>query len=317
MIGTLRGRIAKAVLRVARPDAGSVTLTQRRIYILPTAAGLLFGATLLAMLIGCMNYNVSLGYVLTFLVSSIGVVSILHTFRNLAQLQLRAGRTVAVFAGEHALFPILLINPTRLSRKSIALRGRAGEEVYADVPDGQTASALLRIPSERRGILQLGRIRVFTLFPLGLTRAWSNVELDATCVVYPAPESGVVPLPTPSGGNADGAYSAQGSDDFAGLRKYQIGDSLRHVAWKALARGQVVLTKQFSGMAAGTLWLEWDALSADMPIEARISRLTRWVLDASHSGQTFGLRLPAAVLAPAAGAAHEEHCLTALALLEP
>ncbi|MEO8628847.1 MAG: DUF58 domain-containing protein [Betaproteobacteria bacterium] len=316
MIGALRGRIAKAVLRVARPDAGTVTLTQRRIYILPTASGLLFAATLLAMLIGCMNYNVSLGYVLTFLVSSIGVVSILHTFRNLAQLQLRAGRSVAVFAGEHAVFPILLVNPTRLSRKSLALQARVGDAVYADVAEGQTVYAALRIPSERRGILHIGRIRVFTLFPLGLTRAWSNVELDATCVVYPAPESGVVPLPTPSGGTADGAYSAQGSDDFAGLRKYELGDSLRHVAWKALARGQVMLTKQFSGMAAGTLWLEWDAIPADMPHEARISRVARWVLDASHSGQTFGLRLPADVLAPAAGAAHEEQCLTALALLE-
>ena len=113
-----------------------------------------------------------------------------------------------------------------------------------------------------------------------------------------------------------GYIRRQGQDDFAGLRNYQVGDSLRHVAWKAVARGQAVLTKQFSGLAAGELWLDWDAMPTEMHTEARLSRLTRWVLDAARTGQAFGLRLPSRIIPPGVGATHQEQCLTALALFE-
>jgi uncharacterized protein (DUF58 family) len=307
-------RLFKWLSRTAAPEAGIVVLTQRRIFILPTSAGLLFGGTQIGMLLGCINYNLNLGYMLTFLVGSLAIVSILHTFRNLAQLQLRAGRATPVFSGDYAVFPILLDNPTRLSRQSIALQADGEAPVYADAPAGISSHALLRVPAARRGLLHLGRVRVHTTFPLGLFRAWSNVDLETHCVVYPRPEKGLVPLPQSLAGDEEGTGSAVGQDDFAGLRKYQPGDSLRHVAWKAVARGQPIMTKQFSGPAAGELWLDWDALPTDMHIEARLSRLTRWVLEATRNGQTFGVRLPGVTIAPSVGAAHQEQCLTALAL---
>jgi uncharacterized protein (DUF58 family) len=174
----------------------------------------------------------------------------------------------------------------------------------------------IRVPAQRRGRLRLGRLRVFTTFPLGLFRAWSNVELDMQCLVYPRPEHGGVALPVPRAGDADGLESGQGQDDFAGLREYQHGDSLRHVAWKAVARGQPVMTKQFAGRAAGELWLDWDDMPSGFHLEARLSRLTRWVVDAARAGHAYGLRLPTAVVALSSGPAHEQRCLAALALFE-
>jgi len=297
-------------------NTGFVTLTQRRIYILPTRAGLLFGSTLLVMLLGCVNYNLSLGYLFTFLLAAAGVVSMLHTFRNLARMQIAPGRAQPVFAGDEAVFIILLTNVTRLTRFSIGLQRTGAHTVYVDASPQATVLAEVRVPTQTRGRLALGRLRVFTTFPLGLFYAWSNVQLDADCVVYPKPESGNVPLPAPTLGAHAGVQSGTGQDDFAGLRKYHAGDSLRHVAWKAVARGQNVLTKQFSGLAEGELWLEWRHLPPEFGRESRLSRLARWVTDASHAGQVFGLRLPAMQIAPATGSAHEEQCLTALALFE-
>jgi uncharacterized protein (DUF58 family) len=312
----LRLRWSRWLFRTQGVESGPVTLTQRRIYILPSRAGLLFASTLLVMLVGCVNYNLSLGYVLTFLLAGAGMVSILHTFRNLARMQLASGRAQPVFSGQDAVFPVHLINRTRLSRFSVGLHRPESQTVYVDVAPESTALGEMRTPALRRGKLALGRLRVFTTFPLGLFYAWSNVELDAECIVYPRPEPGNIPLPPPTLGARAGVESGAGQDDFAGLRKYQPGDSLRHIAWKAVARGQPILTKQFSGLAEGELWLEWDALPAELGVEARLSRLARWIVDASRAGNVFGLRLPERRIAPGSGAAHEEQCLTALALFQ-
>ncbi|HYT47989.1 MAG TPA: DUF58 domain-containing protein, partial [Burkholderiales bacterium] len=151
-------------------------------------------------------------------------------------------------------------------------------------------------------------------FPLGLFRAWSHVEPDARCLVYPRPER--APLPPYSGEAAAGALRSPtpGNDDFSGLRGYQLSDSPRHVAWKAVARSHDMLTKQFTGEAAAELWLDWRLLPAAMALENRLSRLAGWVLAAERSGIVYGLRLPGVELAPARGDAHRADCLQALAL---
>ena len=312
----LKSRLPGLRSRLERPESGPVTLSQNRIYVLPTRAGVLFGATALVMLLGCINYNLGLGYVLTFLMSALAVVSMLHTFRNLVRLQLSSGRPEPVFAGNHALFPVLLNGPGTVVRRSVGLAAADQEASFVDVGVGQTTTLEIRIPAERRGRLRLGHLRVFTTFPLGLFQAWSNLQLDMQCLVYPRPEPGHVPLPAPRAGDANGLQTGRGQDDFSGLRPYQRGDSLRHVAWKAAAHGEPLMTKQFTGLAAGELWLEWDAMPTDFGLEARLSRLTRWVLEAGHSGHSYGLRLPSITVAIGSGPAHQVRCLTALALFQ-
>jgi uncharacterized protein (DUF58 family) len=315
----LRDHIADWLLRRRAPDTPPVRLTQGRIYILPSSGGLLLGMTLLLMLMGCINYNLGLGYILTFLLAGMAIVSMLHTFRNLAYLEFRPGRADPVFAGEEAVFPMLLDNPTALPRMAVALLpvdaipAEANPAWCDPAPHGQTRCDV-RLPAHQRGRMRLPRLRVFSEYPLGLFHAWSYIELDMSCLVYPKPETGVVPLPQPQGGEGEGVQSGPGQDDFVGLRRYAPGDSLRQVAWKAVARGQPVMTKQFSGLEAGELWLAWSALPADMRLEARLSRLTRWVLDAAQLGVAFGLEVPGVRIAPDVGPAHRERCLTALAL---
>ncbi len=298
-------------------ESGPVTLTQRRVYILPTRQGLLFAATLALLLIGSINYNLSLGYVLTFLLAGLGIVAMLHTWRNLANLVVRRGRVNPVFAGEHAIFEVALENRAGFERWAIGIERSTWPATFTNLAPANAESLPLTVATERRGWIELGRFRVFSSFPLGLFQAWSNVALDERCLVYPRPEAGEPPLPPVSSTAGDGGAHGRGAEDFAGLREYHPGDSLRHVAWKAFARGDQLLTKQFSGRSGTEFWLDWKLLPHEFSVEQKLSRLARWILTAESEGINYGLRLPTRELAPGGGALHRDACLEALALFEP
>lgn len=297
------------------PERGTVVLGHRRVYIVPTRLGWIYAATLGILLVGSINYALQLGFVLTFVLAGTGIAGMVHTTRNLARLAISAGRAEPVFAGEAAQFRLLLDNRARYDRPALLVRhAGSGAQVVIDLAAGALGEAVLAVTAQERGWMPLGRVMLETRFPLGLFRAWSYVEPDARCLVYPRPER--TPLPAPAAAAAAGASraQAQGSDDFSGLRAYQLSDSPRHVAWKAAARSDDMLTKQFSGAAGVELWLDWSQLPGALEPEQRLSRLAGWVLAAEQAGAAYGLRLPGLELAPGRGEAHRSACLQALAL---
>jgi uncharacterized protein (DUF58 family) len=294
-----------------------VVLVHRRVYIVPARLGWLFAATLAILLVGSINYALSLGFALTFLLAGLGLAGMVHTARNLARIAISVGRAEPVFAGESAQFRLYLDGGPGFDRPAILARHlAAGSQLVVDVPAGGLTEVVLAVPAAWRGWLPLGRIMLETRFPLGLFRAWSYIEPDARCLVYPKPERSA--LPPPSAEAAVGALRTQttGNDDFAGLRGYQPSDSPRHVAWKAVARSDVMLTKQFTGEAAAELWLDWRLLPSHMGPEQRLSRLAGWVLAAERAGAHYGLRLPGSEIAPRRGDSHSAACLQALALYQ-
>ena len=310
-------RFANWLYGFTPPERGTVVLVHRRVYIVPTRLGWIFAGVLAVLLIGSINYALSLGFALTFLLAGLGLAGMVHTARNLARIAISVGRAEPVFAGESAQFRLYLDGRGAFDRPSILARHTtSGSQLVVDIPANGIAEAVLAAPAEKRGWLPLGRIMLETRFPLGLFRAWSYVEPDARCLTYPRPERS--PLPPFTGQAAAGAIHAQttGSDDFAGLRNYQPSDSPRHVAWKAVARSDKLLTKQFAGDAAAELWLDAQLLPPGLSLEQRLSRLAGWVLAADRAGAHYGLRLPGVEIAPARGDAHRSGCLQALALHE-
>lgn len=302
--------------RLFRRDAaeqGPVTLTRRRVYIIPSRSGFIFAVLLLAMLIGAINYQNSLSFIFTFLLTGMGLVSMVHTFRNLNGLRFHVGHVQPVFAGEQASFPVSVENSQGQQRFAIKL-------MFADQPphtldlDLDSAQWVnLHYPSRQRGWLQPGRITAYTRFPLGLFHAWAYINIDMRALVYPVPSS-ERKLPDEvliqDGSSGD---QGKGDDDFSSLRPYHPGDSLRHVHWKALAREQGLVTKQFGGGASEQLWLKWEMLGR-LPTEEKLSRLTRWVLEADSHGMAYGLELPDRKINPQRGDGHRHQCLEALAL---
>ena len=308
-------RLANWLYGFTPPESGTVELVHRRVYIVPTRLGWFFGGTLIVLLVGSINYALSLGFALTFLLGGLGLVGMVHTARNLARIAVSAGRAEPVFAGESAQFRLFLDGRAAFDRPAILARHvGCGAQLVVDIPARGMAEVVLAVPAEKRGRLAIGRVMLETRFPLGLFRAWSYIEPDARCIVYPRPERSA--LPPFTGDAATGAHHTPvpGSDDFAGLRNYQPSDSPRHIAWKAVARSDEMLTKHFAGESAAELWLDQKLLPSGLNLEQQLSRLAGWVLAAERSGAHYGLRLPGVEIAPSRGDVHRAACLQALAL---
>jgi uncharacterized protein (DUF58 family) len=235
------------------------------------------------------------------------------TWRNLAGLRLRAGDCQPVFAGEKAVFAVQLENPDAQPRYSVAMLHQGQEFEVVDVPGAALSLAHFQVEATRRGRLDAGRFRINTEFPAGLFVAWTWLDLSMSCLVYPRPALRAE-MPVSTSSEAGGPQmQATGTEDYAGLRKYQPGDSWRRVAWKVAARTDVLMTREYSGGQPQQQWIDWQAL-AMAGTEARLSAMTRLVIDAEQAGQIYGLRLPGTDIEPAHGHTHYARCLKALAL---
>jgi uncharacterized protein (DUF58 family) len=303
----------KFISRRSGPFDGEVTLDKNRVYILPTKIGVLFSLLLIILLLGSVNYGKSLGYVLVFLLAGVGNVAMLATWRNLAGLRLRAGGCAPVFSGEQAEFSVLLQNLDPVLRYSIAISQNGHEYEVVDIPADGVAQIHFSKKTDQRGLLNAGRFRLGTEFPTGLFVAWTWIELNMQCVVYPKPAARTS---QPAGNSiVDGESDLQGDglEEYTGLRKYQVGDSWRRVSWKATARSDEMYTKEFAGGVPEMQWIDWKAMAVSNT-EERLSIMTRLVIEAEASHRNYGLRLPDSEIAPEHGNRHYQHCLKALAL---
>ncbi len=312
----LQEALGRWLFRFGRDEQLPVILSQRRIFILPTRAGLLYGLVLCVMLIGAINYNLSLGHALVFLLAGLGFVGMVHTFRNLLGLRIMPGRADPVFAGEVAHFTVHLENALPHSRRALELAFVKNESVPLDIAVGEQASVSIPCSTFRRGRLDPGRITLSSRYPLGLFRAWSYPHPPLCCLVYPKPLETPLPASTPSW-KLTGSLGNSGQEDFSGLRERQANDSPRHIAWKAVAHDvehRPLLVKQFDGGGAEELWIDWALTPPASDTETRLSLLAGWIVVAEREQRHYGLRLPGRCVAPQSGPAHRDACLEALAL---
>ncbi len=311
--------VAAKIFQPRGPESGEVFLDQRRVFILPTRAGLLLSLMLIALLLGSINYSLSLGFALTFLVAGVAWIGMLATFRNLVHLHLRPLRVDPVFAGDAADYRLVVRNAAAFDRYAIELSVDGQRRpVPCDPVAGADADVTIPVPTARRGWQAMPRVTLTTRFPLGLWRAWSYWTPALQVLAYPRPASSGPPPPLAHGdGREHHLQRVRGSEDFAGLRGYVPGDPVRQIAWRALARNPEgrVLTKLFDGGASGDANLTLAAALAQTgELEEALSLMTRWVLDAEADALRYGLELPATRIAPDRGPAHRAACLEALAL---
>lgn len=296
-------------------DSDPLTLSPRRIYIVPSALGIAFTLMLFAMFLGAMNYANNLALGLTFMLGALALTAMHYCHRNLAGVQIRSAASEPVFAGQTARFRIALENDAKVARHELVIANEHGSAPPARLASGGRVVFDLEVPAPQRGLLALDSFELTTRHPFGLFRAWVYLNMDLRCVVYPQPSPRGLPPPpfeTDTGGAQD---TMRGDEDFAGLRPFHPGDSPRRIAWKAYAREQGLQVKVYAGTAVTSHSFDWDAL-AGLGTEARLSQLCRWVEDAYAAGRAFGLRLPGTQLAPNVGPGHRQRCLTALALFD-
>ena len=288
-------------------------LTQRRVYILPTKQGLAFALLLFIMLLGSINYSNSLGYFLTFLLASLSVVTIFHTYNNLLKLSIGPAICKPVFVDQDASFIVQINNVNHHPRFSIQTFTPQKLTTIADLNENSISTLTIKHTFKQRGLISLPRFYIESRFPFGLFRAWAITELDQTQLVYPKP-SLHLSLPMKSAGLSEGKKQLElGTDDFKGLRSYAEGDPLQHIHWKSFARHHTLQTKEFSSTTSDELWLNWSETTAS-GTELKLSQLTRWVLLADEANLSYGLRLPDSVIQPSTGKHHLNACLKQLAL---
>ncbi len=309
---TLPSWVLRFRRRALDDGRGGVVIRPRSLYILPTRQGLLLALILFLMLAGSINYGSNLGHLVTFLLCGIWLSVILHTWRNLLGLTLRPTQVAPVFAGQDAMFQVLVENPSRLDRFGLSLRQKKQRGETADLPQGESRILQLPIATDRRGVLQLAEISLHTVYPLGLFQAWSYAELELSCLVYPRPANYGSPPVESCYTLSDNGDRGVGVDDFIGLRVYRQGDSPRHIDWKAFARQRGLLSKQFGGDRTLRLQLDWELLPA-VDKEQRLSLLCRFILQAEGESLSYGLRLPGLSIEPGLGESHKQRCLAALA----
>jgi uncharacterized protein (DUF58 family) len=297
------------------PPSNSITLDQRKIFILPSRQGVLFSFLVIFMVLAAVNYQNSLIFALSFLLASMFMVSILHTYRNLSGLTILAGGTLPAFAGEDAEFTVVLNRFGSRTYEALMLGWNPELLQGADLIEEEEVTTKLFVETRSRGRMNPGRLLIQTCYPVGLFRSWSWVDLDMSTIVYPRPiAAGAIPTAIATSKEGD-LVQKEGVDDFYGLRGYQQGDPLKHVAWKSYARTGELLTKQFAAFADSRVWLEWDFFPG-MDREARLSRLCYWVLELDKGNNEYGLRIPGIEIEPGSGADHMQAVLKVLALFE-
>ncbi len=295
------------------PPAREVTLDQRRIFIFPSRVGLFFAVCLLIMLMTAINFQNNLAYGLTFLLATLFVVAILHTYANLSGLTLRAVRAQPAFAGQQSEFELSISRGRRRDHYALYLQWPDSGAALVNILREDAEPVRLHLKVGERGWFSPGRLLLESTYPLGLLRCWTWVDLDIHALVYPKPEPCAEPVGL-DGDVPDGAAEPiPGSDDFYGLRDYRRGDSLRHIHWKSVAKGQGVQSKLYTAYADRSVWLEWESLPG-RGVEQRLSNLCFWVLQYEARGDEYGLRLPGVSIAPDHGPRHQDRVLKALAL---
>ena len=297
------------------PVSDTHTLTQGNIYIVPTKAGFAFAFTLVLMLVASINYQLNLGYLLTFLLAGSALVSMHLTHGTLRGLTLRVKPPTPVFLGQPAEVEVVLSSPGA-ARHGIGLSVRRTQPHFAwcDVPALGSATARVTFAPRQRGLVRVPTLMAETRFPLGLFRAWTVLRPAAAVLIYPQPEQPPAPLPLARAvpGPARATRVVDGGE-FDGVRSYRRGDAMRRVVWKKAAKTGELVSRDTSESASRELWLDFDAVAL-ANVEARLSRLAAWTLVAGQTGLAFGLRMPGVELSPGQGDAQRRAALEALAL---
>ncbi|MEL1264912.1 DUF58 domain-containing protein [Pseudoxanthomonas putridarboris] len=316
MADTPRAAWARRFALLARPrqpETLPVQLDRRRIYVLPTRFGLFFAALLSTMLLGALNYNNNPALLLALLLAATAMASLIAAHLQLAGLRVEAISAEPVAAGSPLLVHVALAARDGRVRRGLRLDAR-DVHGFAPVLSGEGVVAQLSLPTQRRGWLDLDRVRLSTTQPLGLARAWAWVWPSTPLLVYPQPEPQGPPLPEGKGTGMQSRLHPAG-DDVHHLRAYRPGDARRAIAWKPTARRDTLLVREYEQPLGAEVPLDWHSLSA-LPYEHRIRRLAHWVDLAEREGRRYRLALPGQPpLGPSHGAAHRHLCLRALALL--
>lgn len=318
-IKQLASQFWQRIFRTRAEDTLPHLVTHQRVYIVPTKRGFAFLLALLLMLIASVNYALSLGYALCFVLTGLFAATLLHTYRNLAGIRVEKIKQFDTFAGSNITFIVCLTNSLKVSRHGIRLSTKKGGQLMTRIEPNDTTDALLIIPTHHRGEFHLGRVTLQTDWPLGLWTCWTYVHTPIKATVFPTPETDAPAMPSTTIEEGGSRPTPGSQGDVSGLRQYRPGDSIGSIAWKSAAKGMGLQVRTFDSTQAPTNAILSLDSTGHTQVEEQLSRLCAWVLEAEIKKVEFELKLPGETLASNRGENHYQSALKILALygLEP
>lgn len=302
------------------PQARQFQLDMRSIFIFPSKFGFLALCLCLTLFLLGTNYQNNLILLLCYFLVAIFILNVFVSYLNFSRIQIHLGKTVNVFAGDLLQLPLWLNAKNDSPKRPSGLLSMGfwkQQSVISFDLDEQQNPHYLAFKAQTRGPLSLPRITIKSVYPLGLFNCWTHLSFATDIVVYPKPVQ--CPLSITHGTDTDltmkTSVSVTGNDDFDSLKTYTRGESLNHVAWKQLAKGQGMYSKQFSSEVSSVGWLTLLPCSSD-ELELRLSQLTYQVIELTRINQSFGLDLGHTKIDPDIGLHHQHQCLQALAVFK-
>lgn len=256
---------------------------------------------------------------LSYLMASVFITSMMHSFYNISGLTLSADKMAAGFAKQNISFPIKITSSNIRADLNFSFDNQPVFHLPRSAKGQETVYVCCKY--KQRGVFQPGRLKVSSEYSFGLFITWTKVDFDHRCFVYPeanalsksqrnfshsALENSLIKSQTRE-------KNKQGIDDFFELKPHAPGEPLTRIAWKHFARGQGRLTKHYHQHHEESCWLNL----ADMPahgIEKKLQYLCFLVNEYNATGQIFGLDLGQKKIKPSQGTSHFKHCLMALAI---
>jgi uncharacterized protein (DUF58 family) len=313
-IKQIAGRFWQRIFRTRAEDKLPHAVTHQRVYIVPTKRGFAFLLALLLMLIASVNYSLSLGYALSFILTGLFAATLLHTYRNLAGICVEAIKQFDTFAGNKAEFSVSVSNPLKETRHGIRLSTKGGSQLMTHIHPKDTTDVLLTKPTLTRGVIQLGRVTLQSDWPLGLWTCWTYVHAPIQSLVYPKPEADAPPIPSSTLEDGGTHSSPSLAGEVSGIRQYRPGDSIASIAWKSAAKGMGLQVRTFDSNHCPTHAILSLDKTGHSEIEKQLSRVCSWVIDAKSTKSEFALQLPGETLPSNSGEAHYRRALKILAL---
>ena len=313
-IKKVAGNFWQRIFRTRAEDTLPHVVTHQRVYIVPTKRGFAFLLALLLMLIASVNYALSLGYALSFILTGLFAATLLHTYRNLAGIRIERVTQCNAFAGGVASFSVSLTNNLAETRHGINLSTKCGVQMMTQIDAKDTTDVLLKIPAATRGFLQLGRVTLQSDWPLGLWTCWTYFHAPINTLVFPQPEPEAPPIPASIIEDSGNKSSTGMQGEVSGLKQYRPGDSIGSIAWKSAAKGMGMQVRTFdSNHTPSHIILNLEK-TGHSQTEEQLSRLTAWVLEAKSNNSEFALLVPGDALASNRGEPHYQRALEILAL---
>ena len=309
-------RINRYIAKKIQPQE-QVTLSHRRIYILPTKEGYYFAITIILMMLTAINFSNNLIYIFTFFLMGVAFVSMFYTQFNLLGIKIHCQHSKPVFCGEEMSVPIVVEQTMNKNKQLMAIQIQIEETKHQINYLDTSQSCTFSLTTKQRGYIKIPMITISSTFPFGLFRAWSLVKLSSKNIVYPQALAYDADMLGQSNNQNQSEGTQKGNDEFFGLSQYIQGSSLKKVHWKMVAKEQGMYLKDFvEGGRTLKKWFDIQDFPVNVPFEKRLNFLCYLIQQAHAESMAYGLKLYHDKTELATGYQHYQHCLSLLALAE-